>query len=186
MVLISVDLPHPLGPRIHTCSPAPIRRVTSSKAGRCSCIPRRTVTCSNERSGCDEELIFDRSCPAHLSAEASRCKKRLKIQELETAGSYGGLQNKKEVKTGTFSPPGVGGVLHDNGSRRHSRPALPGRTAASLADCIWQFVRRLTTKKLVFVRFSNTRRCLCQRQKHRFGAKGSNGSNWVADVGRQD
>src|SRR6266481_3645406 len=44
--------------------------------------------------------------------------------------------NKKEVKTGSFSPPGVGGVLHDNtlggsavlpcqaGLRPHSRTAL--------------------------------------------------------------
>src|SRR5882762_6111693 len=36
---------------------------------------------------------------------------------------------------------------------RLSRPALPGRSAASLADCISQFVRRLTTKELVFLRF---------------------------------
>src|SRR6267378_5795773 len=61
-------------------------------------------------------------------------------------------KNKREVKTGSFSPPGVGGVLHDK-SRRLSRPALPGRSAASLADCILQFVRRLTTKELVFLRF---------------------------------
>src|SRR5439155_22755785 len=38
-------------------------------------------------------------------------------------------------------------------SRRLSRPALPGRSAASLAHCVLQFVRRLTTKELVFLRF---------------------------------
>src|ERR1700720_4755484 len=62
-------------------------------------------------------------------------------------------ENKKEVKTGSFSPPGVGGVLHDKALKWHSRPALPGRSAASLAHCAWQFVRRLTTKELVFLRF---------------------------------
>jgi hypothetical protein len=62
-------------------------------------------------------------------------------------------ENKKEVKTGSFSPPGVGGVLHDKslggsaglpcqaGLRPHSRTAFS------------QFVRRLTTKELVFLRF---------------------------------
>ena len=61
-------------------------------------------------------------------------------------------KNKKEVKTGSFSPPGVGGVLHNKafggtadlpcqaGLRPHSRLLL-------------QFVRRLTTKELVFLRF---------------------------------
>jgi hypothetical protein len=59
--------------------------------------------------------------------------------------------NKKEVKTGSFSPPGVGGVLHDKtfggpaglpcqaGLRPHSRLLF------------LQFVRRLTTKKLAFL-----------------------------------
>jgi hypothetical protein len=55
----------------------------------------------------------------------------------ETVASPGNTQkNKKEVKTGSFSPPGVGGVLHDNtlggsaglpcqaGLRPHSRTAL--------------------------------------------------------------
>src|SRR6266850_12282 len=51
MVLISVDFPHPFGPRMHTCSPAAISSVMSSKAGRCSRAPRKTVTCSSESSG---------------------------------------------------------------------------------------------------------------------------------------
>jgi hypothetical protein len=34
------------------------------------------------------------------------------------------------------SPPGVGGVLHVEALRRLSRPALPGRSAASLAYCV--------------------------------------------------
>ena len=51
------------------------------------------------------------------------------------------------------SPPGVGGVLHVTSSGRLSRPALPGRSAASLAYCVQQFDRRLTTKELVFQRF---------------------------------
>src|SRR6267378_975450 len=85
MVLISVDLPHPLGPRIQTCSPAPICNVTSSRAGRCSRVPRRTVTCFRERSGGDEEVIFDGSYPAHLSSAGIGCKNRLKILELKEA-----------------------------------------------------------------------------------------------------
>ena len=75
-------------------------------------------------------------------------------------------KNKREVKTGSFSPPGVGGVLHDK-SRRLSRPALPGRSAASLADCILQFVRRLTTKELVFLRFVAPRNAPVNGKKRR-------------------
>src|ERR1700674_5170293 len=85
MVLISVDLPHPLGPRIQTCSPAPICNVTSSRAGRCSRVPRRTVTCFRERSGGAEAVIFDKNYLAHLSSEEISCKNRLKILELEEA-----------------------------------------------------------------------------------------------------
>src|SRR6266513_2769996 len=85
MVLISVDLPHPLGPRIQRCSPAPICNVTSSRAGRCSRVPRRTVTCSRERSGSAEAVIFDGSYSAHSSSEGIACKNRLKILELKEA-----------------------------------------------------------------------------------------------------
>src|ERR1700676_5030373 len=85
MVLISVDLPHPLGPSIHTCSPAPICNVMSSRAGRCSRVPRRTVTCFSERSGGAEAIIFDGSYPAHLSSQGIEFKNRLKILELEEA-----------------------------------------------------------------------------------------------------
>ncbi len=53
----------------------------------------------------------------------------------------------------TFPPPGVGGVLHVKALRRLSRPALPGRSAASLAHCGKQFDRRLTTKELFLQRF---------------------------------
>jgi hypothetical protein len=48
-------------------------------------------------------------------------------------------------------PGWVGCCMTD--SQRLSRPALPGRSAASLANCFSQCVRRLTTKELVFQRF---------------------------------
>jgi hypothetical protein len=133
----------------------------SSRAGRCSRVPRRTVTCFRERSGGDEEVIFDGSYPAHLSSAGIGCKNRLKILELKEARSprsgrcdaknlrkptqfhlgtrprfVTARANKKEVKTGSFSPPGVGGVLHDKtlggsaglpcqaGLQPHSRTAL--------------------------------------------------------------
>src|SRR4051812_40486174 len=44
MALMSVDLPQPLGPRIATCSPTPIRRETSFNA---SVSPRITDTLWN-------------------------------------------------------------------------------------------------------------------------------------------
>jgi hypothetical protein len=65
-------------------------------------------------------------------------------------------EKQKEVKTSSLSPPGVGGVLHNKafggtadlpcqaGLRPHSRLLL-------------QFVRRLTTKELVFLRFVTLR-----------------------------
>src|SRR6266850_681944 len=139
MVLISVDLPHPLGPRIQTCSPAPICNVTSSRAGRCSRVPRRTVTCFRERSGGAEAVIFDGSYPAHLSSQGIRRKNCGKPTQFHfgTRTRFVKVRvNKKEVKTGSFSPPGVGGVLHDKtlggsaglpcqaGLQPHSRTAL--------------------------------------------------------------
>ena len=63
-----------------------------------------------------------------------------------------GIQ-KKEVKTSfVFTSRGGWGVARQN-SRQISRPALPGRSAASLAYCFQQFDRRLTTRELVFQRF---------------------------------
>src|ERR1035437_5514616 len=46
MVLISVDLPQPLGPRMATCSPASIFRLMSC---RTVLAPRATLTCSSSR-----------------------------------------------------------------------------------------------------------------------------------------
>src|ERR1035441_1980619 len=48
MVLISVDLPQPLGPRMATCSPTPTRRLTSR---RTVFSPRITHTRSSSMSG---------------------------------------------------------------------------------------------------------------------------------------
>jgi len=71
----------------------------------------------------------------------------------ETANwAFGDQKNKKEVKTASFSPPGVvgccltmplggsAGLPCQAGLRPHSRLFI-------------QFVRRLTTEELVFVRF---------------------------------
>src|SRR5215469_3851870 len=54
MALISVDLPHPFGPRIATCSPRPIFNETSFSATVC---PRITVTCSNSIKGGTESVV---------------------------------------------------------------------------------------------------------------------------------
>jgi len=80
--------------------------------------------------------------------------KEMSLSHFETdVGSNKAWKNKKEVKTGSFSPPGVGGVLHDNtlggsaglpcqgGLQPHSRTALGN----SLGDA--------PHKELVFVRF---------------------------------
>src|ERR1017187_8175550 len=48
MVLISVDLPQPLGPRMATCSPTPMRRLTSRST---IFLPRITQTRSMSISG---------------------------------------------------------------------------------------------------------------------------------------
>src|SRR5580698_6483446 len=48
MVLMSVDLPQPLGPRMATCSPTPIRKLTSRST---VFSPRITQTRSSSMSG---------------------------------------------------------------------------------------------------------------------------------------
>src|SRR5713101_3059846 len=55
MVLMSVDLPQPFGPRMQTCSPAAICTVTSSNAARS---PRMTVICLRESRGGEAEFIL--------------------------------------------------------------------------------------------------------------------------------
>src|ERR1700720_404778 len=105
MVLISVDLPHPLGPRIQTWSPAPICKVTSSRAGRCSRVPRRTVTCFSERSGSAGAVIFDGSYSAHLSSQGIECKNRLKILELKEARNPSGGPLRGQEPSKAFSGP---------------------------------------------------------------------------------
>jgi len=55
MVLISVDLPQPFGPKMHTCSPHTISRVMSWMATRS---PRMTVTCARESRGAGMEFIL--------------------------------------------------------------------------------------------------------------------------------
>ena len=61
-------------------------------------------------------------------------------------------RNKKEVKTTSFSPPGVGGVLHDNTLRGSA--GLPCQAGLRPHSRLFsQFVRRLTTKELVFPGF---------------------------------
>src|SRR2546427_10948768 len=68
------------------------------------------------------------------------------------AGISRSQQNKKEVKTGSFSPPGVVGCCMTIPSA--AQQACPARQVCGLTrDCFVQFVRRLTTKELVFLRF---------------------------------
>src|SRR6266852_9983465 len=55
MVLISVDLPQPFGPRIHTCSPHAIFRVMSRSATRS---PRITLARSKESRGAGVKFIL--------------------------------------------------------------------------------------------------------------------------------
>src|SRR5579859_238320 len=72
-------------------------------------------------------------------------------------------KNKKEVKTAGFSPPGVGWGVTGQFLRWSCSPALPGRSAASLADSI--AVRDLPPKGLSLGLCSTASRT-CQRQKH--------------------
>ena len=62
-------------------------------------------------------------------------------------------QNKREVKTKSSSPPGVGGVLHD--AALGGSAGLPCQAGLQPHSRIafGQFVRRLTTKELVLERF---------------------------------
>src|SRR5258708_259000 len=91
-------------------------------------------------------ILTERRCHAReqggrISREAARLAgmragKKILRAHFETAAIQQGSKNKKEVKTGSFSPPGVGGVLHDNtvggsaglpcqaGLQPHSRTAL--------------------------------------------------------------
>jgi hypothetical protein len=59
-------------------------------------------------------------------------------------------RNKKEVKTGTFSPPGVVGCCMT--ILLAAQQACPARQVCGLTRVL-QFDRRLTTKELVFLRF---------------------------------
>src|SRR6266852_4770147 len=70
----------------------------------------------------------------------------------ETDAAQPAPKNKKEVKTGSFSPPGVVGCCMTIPSA--AQQARPARQVCGLTrDCFVQFVRRLTTKELVFLRF---------------------------------
>src|ERR1700746_1696831 len=119
---MSVDLPQPFGPRMHTCSPAAISRFTSRNAAES---PRITVTFfSDSRGGATRLLRSDgrRSVKGYLN----RAEPGAKLARSLDLGRW--QSKKKEVKTGTSSPPGVDGVLHVKALRRLSRPALPGRS----------------------------------------------------------
>src|SRR5215831_1948122 len=66
---MSVDLPQPFGPRMHTCSPAAISRFTSRSA---AWSPRITVTFFSERrGGATESFTSSGTFPlrAHLNRE---------------------------------------------------------------------------------------------------------------------
>src|SRR5215472_14274431 len=125
---MSVDLPQPFGPRMHTCSPAAISRFTSRSA---AWSPRITVTFFSKRSGGGTGFLhLSGAFPlhAHLSREGGAAQgvqkggrnARLRLKEKQSGVKPPHSQkkapeespNKKEVKTTSFSPPGVGGVLH--------------------------------------------------------------------------
>src|SRR5258708_1446104 len=161
MVLISVDLPQPFGPKMHTCSPHAISRSMPWRAARS---PRITLTRLKESRGARVEFILGSiAWTAAGPRGANDCviltergyHARVHGKRKNRGGEAWGRnrrkrssclilkqpaetcpKNKKEVKTGSFSPPGVGGVLHDNslggsavlpcqaGLRPHSRTAF--------------------------------------------------------------
>src|SRR5580700_2834484 len=72
MVLINVDFPQPFGPRMHTCSPESMRKVTSSSAARS---PRITVTWfSDKRAGLPDSTGISRRPPQddHFQTKQTR------------------------------------------------------------------------------------------------------------------
>src|SRR5579864_1247199 len=68
MVLISVDLPHPLGPRIATCSSAPMHNVKLSSAIFC---PRITQMLRKSNSGAAGALCM--SSPRYQKPRTENC-----------------------------------------------------------------------------------------------------------------
>lgn len=70
MVLINVDLPLPLGPRIATCSPLAIRRLSPFSASR---LPRCTKTFSNSIKG-EDKIKREISRGVEVSIDAAKIK----------------------------------------------------------------------------------------------------------------
>ena len=76
------------------------------------------------------------------------------------------MEPKREVKTTSFSPPGVGGVLLE--SPLAAQQACPARQVCGLTrELLVQCVRRLTTKELVFERFVAPRNAGVNRKEIR-------------------
>src|SRR5712664_4994109 len=175
MVLISVDLPQPFGPKMHTCSPHAISRSMPWRAARS---PRITLTRLKESRGARVEFIlgsiaWNASAPRganhsviltergfHASVHGRRKNGRwrgLSGQEPVKRSSYlilkqpaqTGPKNKKEVKTASLSPPGVGGVLHDN--TLCGSAACPARQVCGLTrDCFCNSLGDSPPKSLSF------------------------------------
>src|SRR6516165_209252 len=149
MVLISVDLPEPFGPRMHTCSPAPMESVTSSSAARG---PRITVTrFISIRGACTGQnpiLRFKKGWPILAEVRATKNKAGIpeelgRRRKPEILASRGGV-----LLDATLS--GRASLLCQAGAPHHSR----------VADRI--AVRDLPPKGTSLLLFS-TWKCECQR-----------------------
>src|SRR5579859_3686783 len=131
MVLISVDLPQPFGPRIHTCSPASMHREMSSSAARS---PRITVTCFSASSGgllplsaMEPTLSQDVTAPAFYLGSA--IPDTLTDRRRFVRGRW---RNKKEVKTQGSHLPGWWGVA-DRSSAAEAQACPARQVLISLA-----------------------------------------------------
>src|SRR4029077_15022024 len=119
MVLISVDLPQPFGPRMHTCSPASMRKEMSSRAATS---PRITVTCCSASNGgrvvsLAMVLVIFNLVNVRSFYPSDGCERS------STLGIHFGGTNKKEVKTQRFSPPGVVGCCRQSPAAKQACPA---------------------------------------------------------------
>src|SRR5579862_4215512 len=106
MVLISVDLPQPLGPRIAICSPLAMRSEIS-----CSTIfsPRATEACSSSTK-LPRSAVITKSLKVTESAAVVILSARARADEDDPRGAADGLQffahGARSVRCGGRSKPG--------------------------------------------------------------------------------
>src|ERR1700687_2040025 len=159
MVLISVDLPQPFGPKMHTCSPASMRKEMSSSAARS---PRITVTCCSASNGgrvvsLEMGFVIFNLVNARSFCPSTGCGRSA------TQGINFGGTNKKEAKTQKVLTSRGGGVLPTIPRGKASLPCQAGLLPHS-RDCLPQCGKRLTTRGLVWA-VCSTAICACQRKK---------------------